>query len=102
MEIVMFYYPIYRIAGLLKFFTAVISWATVVALAPAIPRVVDAPDALESEVLARTQELQVLNAQKDELLRSEQEARREAETARLEAEGSALRPKETTAPKTSS
>ena len=88
MEIVMFYYPIYRIAGLLKFFTAVISWATVVALAPAIPRALSmrSPDALESEVLARTQELQVLNAQKDELLRSEQEARREVEALHREAE----------------
>jgi len=88
MEIVMFYYPVYRIAGLLKFFTAVISWATVVALAPAIPQALSmrSPDALESEVLARTQELQVLNAQKDELLRSEQEARLEAERLRLEAE----------------
>jgi len=88
MEIVMFYYPVYRIAGLLKFFTAVVSWATVVALAPAIPRALAmrSPDALESEVLARTQELQVLNAQKDELLRSEQEARHEAENARHEAE----------------
>ena len=44
------------------------------------------PDELEREVLARTQELEVLNAQKDELLRSEQEARREAETAKKEAD----------------
>lgn len=88
MEIVMFYYPIYRIAGLLKFFTAVISWATVVALAPAIPRALAmrSPDALESEVVARTHELQLLNAQKDDLLRSEQEARREVEALHREAE----------------
>ncbi len=88
MDIVMFYHPVYRLAGLIKFVTAVVSWATVLALAPAIPRALSmrSPDELEGEVRARTAELHLLNAQKDDLLRSEQEARREAESARGEAE----------------
>ncbi len=88
MEIVMFYYPVYRLAGLLKFITAVISWATVISLIPAIPRALamKSPDALEIEVRDRTAELEKANRAKDELLVREQTARREAEEARHEAE----------------
>ena len=37
-----FEYPIYRFAGVMKFITAVVSWATVIALIPVVPRVVSA------------------------------------------------------------
>ena len=38
-DALMFTHPIYRFAGLLKLATAVISWVTVLALVPAVPRV---------------------------------------------------------------
>jgi len=95
MEIVMFYYPVYRLAGVIKFITAVVSCATVAALVPAIPVVftMKTPSQLEAQVLERTaelelanQQLELANQQKDELLECEQTARLEAETARSEAE----------------
>ena len=88
MEIVMFYHPVYRLAGVIKFVTAIVSWATVIALIPAIPRALAmrSPDELEAEVRARTAELEVINAQKDELLEREQRARRDAENAKNAAE----------------
>jgi signal transduction histidine kinase len=88
MEIVMFYYPVYRLAGLLKFITAVVSWATVISLVPAVPRALAmrSPDALEIEVRERTAQLEEANRAKDDLLVREQSARREAEEARHEAE----------------
>ncbi len=88
MEILMFYWPVYRLAGLIKFATAVISCATVAALVPIIPKALamKSPDVLEAEVAARTAELRDANAAKDELLQSEQKARLDAEIARNEAE----------------
>jgi signal transduction histidine kinase len=88
MEIVMFYYPVYRLAGVIKFMTAVVSWATVVALIPAIPLALamQSPARLEEQVRERTAELELANQQKDELLVREQNARVEAEFARGEAE----------------
>lgn len=38
-DALIFEYPIYRFAGIMKFVTAVVSWATVIALVPVIPRV---------------------------------------------------------------
>lgn len=42
-EALIFWYPIYRFDGLVKFSTAIISWATVLALLPVIPKVLDLP-----------------------------------------------------------
>ncbi|MGE0605707.1 MAG: ATP-binding protein [Pirellulales bacterium] len=55
MEAVLFWWPAYRLAGVLKLITAVISWATVYALIPITPRVLSlrTPEALESEVAER-------------------------------------------------
>jgi signal transduction histidine kinase len=88
MEIVMFYNPLYRLAGLIKLATAIISWGTVAALIPVVPRalVMRSPESLEKEVSERTLELEQANLAKDELLVSEQRARQEAEAARQEAE----------------
>src|SRR5438067_12054908 len=36
----MFEYPVYRFAGVMKLVTAVVSWITVIALIPVVPRVV--------------------------------------------------------------
>jgi len=41
-DALIFEYPIYRFAGGMKFLTAVVSWTTVVALVPVIPRVMRA------------------------------------------------------------
>lgn len=43
LEAVIFYYPIYRIAGLLKLATAVVSWATFFALLKLLPKACDLP-----------------------------------------------------------
>src|SRR5437763_3644379 len=38
-DALVFEYPVYRFAGVMKFVTAAVSWVTVIALIPAIPRV---------------------------------------------------------------
>lgn len=50
-----FYTPIYRLDGLIKLGTAVISWLTVAALIPVIPRALAmrSPEELEAEITAR-------------------------------------------------
>jgi hypothetical protein len=39
LEVVTSYRPVYRLLGLLKLVTASVSWATVIALVPVVPRV---------------------------------------------------------------
>ena len=55
MEAIIFWWPAYRLAGVLKLCTAVVSWATVFALIPTVPKVMAlrSPDELEREVAAR-------------------------------------------------
>jgi PAS domain S-box-containing protein len=55
MEAIIFWYPVYRLAGVIKLFTALISWATVAALVPVVPRALAmrSPSALEREIAAR-------------------------------------------------
>lgn len=50
-EAVIFWEPVYRLSGLVKVITAIVSWGTVIAMIPVIPRVLRLPD------------LEVLNAQ---------------------------------------
>ena len=38
MEVVTSYVPLYRLSGLVKLLTAVVSWATVIGLVPLLPR----------------------------------------------------------------
>ncbi|MEW4565609.1 ATP-binding protein [Bremerella sp. JC770] len=58
-EAIIFWEPVYRFSGLIKAITAVVSWATVVALVPLIPRVLDLPNLekmnaqLEAEIAER-------------------------------------------------
>ncbi len=54
-EAIIFWKPIYRIGGVVKFATAVVSWSTVVALAPLTPRVLSlrSPAELEREIADR-------------------------------------------------
>ena len=58
-EAIIFWQPIYRVSALLKLGTALVSWATVVALVPAVPRALAfrSPEALAAEVKQRTDEL---------------------------------------------
>lgn len=55
MDIVMFYKPVYRFAGLVKLVTAAASWGTVLALIPIVPRALAmrSPQALEREIMER-------------------------------------------------
>lgn len=68
MDVVVTYYPCYRFYGLVKFFTAVVSWGTVFALIPVVPKVLlmKSPAQLEQEVDSRTVELQRINARLEE------------------------------------
>src|SRR5262249_3157171 len=38
MEAIIFWNPLYRLAGLIKLITAVVSWGTVIALVPIVPK----------------------------------------------------------------
>ena len=55
MEAIIFWWPAYRLAGVLKFATAVVSWTTVVALIRNVPEILRlrSPEDLEKEIAAR-------------------------------------------------
>jgi PAS domain S-box-containing protein len=55
MEAVIFWWPAYRLAGLLKLVTAAVSWATVIALVPTMPRALAmrSPEELQRESAGR-------------------------------------------------
>ena len=55
MEAIIFWWPAYRLAGVIKLMTAGVSWATVIALVPIVPRVLAmrSPEELEREIAAR-------------------------------------------------
>ncbi len=71
MEAVLFWWPTYRLAGVLKLLTAVISWATVLALFPIAPQVLAlrSPNELEREVAERKKAEAKLLAMQSELER---------------------------------
>jgi len=58
-EAIIFWEPVYRLSGLVKAVTAIVSWGTVVALVPMIPRILDLPNLekmnaqLEAEIAER-------------------------------------------------
>lgn len=87
MEAVIFWWPGYRVAGLIKAFTAVISWTTVIALVPIIPQALAlrSPEVLEREIAERKRaESQLLE------IRDELERRVRARVADLAAANEAL------------
>ncbi|MDB5310446.1 MAG: signal transduction histidine kinase [Gemmataceae bacterium] len=55
MEAVLFWWPAYRLAGLIKLVAALVSWATVLALIPVVPRALAlrSPRELEREIAER-------------------------------------------------
>ncbi|MGE0041914.1 MAG: ATP-binding protein [Vicinamibacterales bacterium] len=63
-EAVIFWWPIYPVAGVVKAATAVVSWATVFAIIPILPEALAlrSPTELEQAVAARTAELAAANA----------------------------------------
>jgi PAS domain S-box-containing protein len=74
LEAMLFWWPIYRLSGVVKFTTAIASWATVLALLPVVPAALTfrSPTDLEREVRDRTVELRAANRQireSDEWLR---------------------------------
>ena len=64
MEAVIFWWPAYRLAGVLKLFTALVSWATVFALIHIAPKAfaLRSPQELEREAIARKQVEELANA----------------------------------------
>lgn len=75
MEAAIFWWPAYRLAGLLKLATAVVSWSTVVALVFNIPEVLRlrSPNELEREIEARKQAEQALRESNEVLEQRVQE-----------------------------
>lgn len=63
LDALVFWDPVYRLAGLAKLFAAIISWISVFALIAKFPRILTmrTPTALEIEVEARTAELRQVN-----------------------------------------
>src|SRR5262252_52985 len=55
MEAIIFWWPAYRLAGVIKLFTAIISWTTIIALIQVVPKALAlrSPEALQREVDAR-------------------------------------------------
>lgn len=75
MEAAIFWWPAYRLAGLIKLGTAVISWATVMALVPITPRILAmrSPEELAREIVERERAEQMLRQNAQELeLKSQQ------------------------------
>jgi PAS domain S-box-containing protein len=56
MEAIIFWWPAYRLAGVIKLFTALVSWGTVFALVPVMPKVLAmrSPAELEGQIGERT------------------------------------------------
>lgn len=77
-EALIFWIPVYRLQGLFKLTTALVSWATVLALIPALPKAlalpglarvnaqlqaeIDGRKALEAQLRAKAQQLEATNA----------------------------------------
>lgn len=84
MEAILFWWPAYRLAGLLKLLTALVSWATVLTLIPLVPKILAmrSPGDLEREIELR-------KAAEADLLKTNTEL--EERIAALEDERSLLR-----------
>jgi signal transduction histidine kinase/CheY-like chemotaxis protein len=82
-EAIIFWQPVYRLAGTVKLLTALVSWSTVVGLTMITPKALRLPGLarLNTELMREVEERKKTEAERDELLASEQEARGEAERA---------------------
>jgi PAS domain S-box-containing protein len=89
MEAIIFWQPLYRLAGVIKLATAVVSWVTVAALVPVIPKALamPTPEQLEREVAARKQAESSLQQSNGLLERQLEELRASEERFRLLVDG---------------
>lgn len=64
MEAAIFYWPAYNLAGFIKLTTALVSWATVIALVPIVPKALSlrSPQELEREIVERRRAEEALRA----------------------------------------
>lgn len=83
MEAIIFWWPAYRLAGLIKLMTAAVSWGTIIALVQVAPKALSmrSPEELEREVAARKAAEAALQQTNTEL-----EERIQERTAQLQAE----------------
>ena len=90
MEAIIFWWPAYRLAGVIKLFTAFISWATVIALVPVTPKALAmrSPEELEREIAARKEAEVALKQVNAELERQISAVRASEERFRLLVDGS--------------
>lgn len=81
-EATLFWHPWYRFSGLIKVCTALVSWATVIALIPVIPKALNMPELaainqrLEAEISERRQAESALKEQTEALRRTNDELER--------------------------
>jgi signal transduction histidine kinase/CheY-like chemotaxis protein len=80
---IIFWQPVYRLDGVVKFFTAVVSWGTVIALVQITPKVLHLPGLakLNAQLAHEIAERKHAEEDRERLLDSERHARGEAERA---------------------
>jgi two-component system CheB/CheR fusion protein len=91
MEAIIFWHPVYRLAGVIKLLTALVSWGTVLALVPTIPKALAmrTPEELEREIAARKEAEHALHRANADL-----ETRVQKRMAELDRANAALRDSE--------
>src|SRR5207237_7613064 len=69
MEAIIFWWPAYRLAAVIKLFTALVSWSTVIAIVPIIPQAMTlrSPQELEKEIAERKKAEAALRVTQGEL-----------------------------------
>ena len=84
LESLMFWWPAYKLSGIFKLITAIVSWATVYAMLPVVPSALTlrSPEEAEHEVARRTAELRNLTNR----LQTEIAARRRVEQSLRDSE----------------
>jgi PAS domain S-box-containing protein len=89
MEAIIFWWPAYRLAGVLKLVTAIVSWGTVLALVPVTPMALAmrSPEELKLEIVGREQAEIALQEANAELARQVEALRASEERFRLLVDG---------------